>query len=380
MSRLALPLAIAGVLAFVLVGAGSGLIVDALWFRQLGYFVVFRTALAAKIATFLLGAAVASTALVTVGLYVLGHIRERGHVRVVIRRGNGPETLPELIAPFAERIPWRGLVVAAAAVVGFLFGLGQSANWETYLLALYGGAYGAVDPLFGLDIGFYLFSLPAYRAVVNAAIGIIILCGLLAAALFWLQGALDFRRPGDLLPPAAIRLASLLLGLLLLVKSADYFLGRYELLLAPYGAVFGPGYTASNVRLPLQWLLSFAALIGAGLALANWRFGGWRLPVTGVVMVFAASILSGVIPGVFQRLRVRPDELRLEQPYLQRNIEMTRIAYGLDRIETRPFPAKTPLDAAAIARNRQTFDNIRLWDPGPLLDTYRQLQLIRLYY
>ena len=370
----------AALVAVLLIGSGSGLIIDAIWFRHVGYFVVFKTVIIARLVCFAAFGLPVALAVAATGLYVARHARERGVVRVVLRRGNGAETLPELIAPFTHRVPWRGLAIGAGALIGLLFGLGQAAGWRTYLLALQGGEFGAVEPFFGVDIGFYVFRLPAYRAVVDAALGAIVVCALVGAALFWLLGALDLRRPGEAPPPAAIRLASVLLGFFLAVKALDYFVGRYELLLDSYGAVFGAGYTVSHVKLPLQWLLIAVSASGAAAAFANWSAAGWRLPVGAVVALFATSFVSTIVPDAFQRLRVRPDELRLERPYLERNIQLTRLAYGLDKIQPRPFPAETPLDAAAVERNRATFRNIRLWDPAPLLDTYRQLQVIRLYY
>ena len=381
MARTALAAAAAAVvLGVIAVGVGSGIFVDGIWFRHLGYGVVFRTMLGARVACFAIAALAAFAVIAAAGLYASAQVRDRGVVRVVLRRGNGAETLPELIAPFTGRIPWRAIVLAVAALVGVLFGLAQGASWQTYLLWLYGGSFGSVDPFFGRDLGFYVFALPAYRGLVNAALGTIVLGALVAAALFWLQGTVDLRRPGEPLPPAAVRLGSLLLGCFLLLKAADYWLGRYELLLTPYGAVFGAGYTVSHVKLPLQWLLCLAALGGAVVNFANWGVRGWRLPVASIVVLFGASVLGSIAPDLYQRLRVRPDELRLEHPYLQHNIELTRRAYGLDKIQPRAFPAKTPLDAGAVKRNQGTFRNIRLWDPGPLLDTYKQLQVIRLYY
>src|SRR5260221_634630 len=110
-------------------------------------------------------------------------------------------------------------------------------------------------------------------------------------------------------PPAGRNLLSLLLAVFLLVKGAGYWIGRYELLLESYGAVFGAGYTVSHVKLPFQWILVAAALVGAGLAAANLRTQGWRLPVAAVVVVFGTAMASSILPDVFQRLRVRPDEL-----------------------------------------------------------------------
>jgi uncharacterized protein len=373
--------AIAVVVAIALLGAGSGLFVDALWFQHLGVLVVFRTTLLAKLGCFALAFAACYAVVAAVGLAAVRHTRTSSVVRVVSRHdGNGPTTLPELLATIADRVPWRAIVLAAAAVVAVLVAVAQMASWRTYLLWLHGGDFGIKDPYFGRDVGFFVFALPAYRTLVEGALAIVVLAGLLAAAVLWLQGALDFRRPGHLMPPAALSLLSVLLALFLLVKAAGYWIGRYELLLESYGAVFGAGYTVAHVKLPFQWVLVAAALVGAGLAAANVRARSWQLPAAAVVLVFGAAIASSILPDVFQRLRVRPDELRLERTYIESNIAMTRRAYGLEAIQPRPFPSAQTLDEAAVERNRATFDNIRLWDPQPLLETYRQLQLIRLYY
>ncbi len=381
-ARFALVGALIAVLAVVAIaGAASGLVIDLLWFRQLGVAAVFRTTLLAKVACFALAFAASYALIAAIGLRAVGLVRRAGVVRVVFRRGgDGQASLPELIAPLAGRLPWRALALGAAAVAASLVGLAQGANWETYLLWLHGGSFGVQDPHFGEDVGFFVFALPAYQAMVGGAGAAVWLAALLAAAVFWLHGALDLRRPEDLTAPPLVGTASLLLALYLLTKAAGYWLGRYELLLEPYGAVFGAGYTVTSVKLPLQWLLAAVSLAGAALAATNLKGLDWRRPVAAMVLTFAAGLAASFLPDAFQRLRVRPDELRLERPYLEHNIAMTRRAYGLDRVVPRPFPAKQKLDDAAVARNRATFENIRLWDPQPLLDAYRQLQLIRLYY
>lgn len=382
MARYAL-LAVALVIlaALALVGTVSGLFLDALWFRQLGAWVVFRTTLLAKLACFAATFAATFAVVAAVGLRAVGQVRQAGVVRVVFRRsGDGQATLPELIAPLAGRLPWRALVVGVAAVMATLAGVAQAARWETYLLWWYGGAFGEVEPVFGRDIGFFVFTLPALHAIVGAAAASVVFATVLAGAVFYLHGALDVRRPDELTAPPLVGTASLLLAVYLVTRAAGYWLGRYDLLLAPYGAVFGAGYTVSAVKLPLQWLLVATSLAGAGLAASNLAGRDWRRPVAALGLTLAAGMAASVLPDVYQRLRVRPDELRLERPYLAHNIAMTRRAYGLDRIAARPFPAAQTLDAAAIARNAATFENVRLWDPQPLLDAYRQLQLIRLYY
>ena len=357
------------------------LLVDALWFGSLGYASVFRTMLGARVACFFAAFGIALAVVMAAGLSAVQP--PGGALRVVLRReGNGDAgaTIPELIAPISDRIPWKTLIALASAVVSGMFAAGQAANWETWLLFLNGSEVGVNDPLLGHDAGFYLFTLPVLRLLMGGLFALLVLAGIIAATVFWLQGALDLRRSGGTLSKRVISLGSLLIGLALLVKAGDYMVGRYELLLTPSGAVFGAGYTAANLRLPILSLLAIVAGGGALACFANlWR-RSWQLPAGAIVAVVGFSILSSVLPNLFQRLRVRPDELRLERPYLEHNIAMTRFAYGLNAIESRPFPALGKLDASAIERNQETFSNVRLWDPKPLLDTYRQLQVIRLYY
>ena len=373
--------ALAVLVAATLAGTASGLYLDALWFRQLGAWVVFRTRLLAKAACFAATFLPTFALVAAIGLRAVRQVRAAGVVRVVFRRTpDGQGTLPELVAPFAGRLPWRGLVLAAAALAAALAGIAQAASADTYLLWWYGGAFGTTDPVFGRNVGFYVFTLPALKGIAGAATAAVVFATMAAGAIFYLHGALDVRRPDELAAPHLIGMASLLLALYLATRALGYWLGRYDLLLTPYGAVFGAGYTVSSVKLPLQWLLVLASLAGAGLAAANTSGRDWRLAVAAVVVVLGAGLAASFLPDAFQRLRVRPDELRLERPYLERNIAMTRAAYGLDRIEPHPFPADQALDAAAIARNAATFQNVRLWDPQPLLDAYRQLQLIRLSY
>lgn len=372
---------VAVLLALGVAGAASGLFLDALWFRQLGAWVVFRTRLVARVVCFAATFVPTAAFVAAIGLRAVRLVRRAGVVRVVFRRTrDGQATLPELVAPLAGQLPWRALVVAAAVVVGALAGIAQAAGADTYLLWWYGGAFGTTDPVFGRDVGFFVFTLPALQGFAGAATASVVFATIVAGIVFYLHGALDVRRADELASPAVVGTASLLLALYLLTRAAGYWLGRYELLLEPYGAVFGAGYTVSTVKLPLQWLLVATSLAGAALAASNVAGRDWRRPIAAVALVLAAGILASFLPDAFQRLRVRPDELRLERPYLAHNIAMTRRAYGLDRIVSRSFPSAQTLDADAIARNAATFENVRLWDPQPLLDAYRQLQLIRLYY
>ena len=160
-----------------------------------------------------------------------------------------------------------------------------------------------------------------------------------------------------------------------------YRLDSLELLYSPRGKVFGASYTDVVAHLPALNLLILISLFGAILLLVNIRRRGWLLPATAIGLWLAVSIIvGGIVPSAIQRFRVVPDELNKELPYVEEHIDYTRLAYGLDNIEERQFEASPSLSQNDINDNTQTVDNIRLWDPTVLAETYSQLQEIRAYY
>ena len=240
--------------------------------------------------------------------------------------------------------------------------------------------YGQSDPLYGKDIGFYLFSLPAYVAIKNWMLLTLVLSALFAGAVYFVQGNLTF---GTSLPPSpwVIAHGSALLGLFFAVKAWSYWLDRYLLLYGDNGVVVGAAYTDVNIELPVLWVLVGLASVAAIASWANMWMRSYRLPAVGAGLVFGASFVLGfIVPALFQRIYVKPNELQLETPYLQRNISLTQEAYNLRQITVKPFPAEQGLTLQSLQDNRATIDNIRLWDWQPLIDTYAQLQEIRTYY
>src|SRR6202023_829711 len=174
---------------------------------------------------------------------------------------------------------------------------------------------------------------------------------------------------------------SALAGLLFAVKAWSYGLDRYLLLYGDNGVVVGASYTDIHVGLPGLWLLIGFSIVAAFAAWANLRVRTYRLPAAAALLVFGGSIvLLSVVPGVFQRVFVKPDELQLEKPYIERNIALTQQAYNLRQIAAKPFPAEQDLTFKTLEANKATIDNIRLWDWQPLMDAYVQLQEIRTYY
>ena len=171
------------------------------------------------------------------------------------------------------------------------------------------------------------------------------------------------------------------LTLVFLLIAAGHWLGRYDLLYSPTGAVYGVGYTDHYVTLPARFVLTFVALACAAVLFFNRRFKNPRIVYYAVGAWVGLSLLGGsVAPALVQRLQVEPSELAREKPYLANNIAFTRKAYGLTDIQSRSHPARGEVDPKIVADNQGTIQNIRLWDEGPLLQSYNQIQFFRLYY
>ena len=368
---------IAVVVAFT---ALSGFLVDWLWFDALGFGTVFITVWKAKAAAFGIAAGVSWVVLAGNGLLAarIPTLRVRQFRLVLNPRDR--EGLPEVIEFSPETLPWRTIVLVFATVLSLVLGLVQASHWELFLKWRHAVPFERVAPVLGQDLGFYIFALPVYGVVRDWALLIIILAALSATGVYWGRGAIDLKPGFPQLGAPVIRHLSALVSLFFLVKAGDYLLQRYALLLSNNEIVFGAAYTDVQVRLPLLLGLAGLSLIATALCAANLVFLSIRLPVVAAVVVFGVSGGGGIVPSLFQGYRVKPDELRLESPYIAHTIAATRYGFGLEQISRHLFPAAGALTPEVVAANSATIQNIRWWDPRPLLETYRQLQEIRLYY
>jgi uncharacterized protein len=377
----ALPIII---VAALLIAAGrlSNLAVDWLWFSSVGYFTVFRTIVVAKTAVFLFVFVVSGLCFWASGALALRHARRQSpwHSIAFPHGTSGGQTLPDLLGSVLSRRAWWGLVVAAALVLAFLAAVGEAGDWRLALRFLDRVPYGQTDPIFGRDIGFYLFALPAYVALSHWLFTILLLSALVAVAVYWLRGDLSFDTPGQGLSPAVLVHGSVLLGLFFALKAWSYYLDRYQLLYDDNGVVVGAGYTDIHVNLPMLWLLIGVTIAAALASWANIRWQTYRVPAIAAAVFFGVLALTLVMPALFERFYVKPSELALEKPYLAHNIDLTQEAYNLRHVVVRPFPVEQNLTFGSLEADRGTVDNVRLWDALPLMDTYAQLQEIRTYY
>jgi len=345
-----------------LVNLYVNLYTDWLWFDSLGFLSVYRTRLATQVGMFLVGGLVA-LAFLGVNWFLVPR-RLLRHLQMVIRPRRRTIRLGSRIV--------TGLLVAGGLVITLVVATDASSRWLDFLLFRHAVPFGLSDPIFGLDAGFYVFTLPFYRFVVGWSLALVVL-GLGGTALVYRLGR-GLREPG----PAAH--LSALGALLLLLVAAEYQLARLGLLDSARGVVFGAGYTDVHARLPLYHFLTGIVLLGAAILLVNSFVRRWRLLIGVGLLWLATLILGPIYPALVQRFVVAPNELAAERTYIAHNIAFTRYGFGLEDVREFDFPAAGQLTPEVIEANESTIANIRLWDWRPLLTTYGQLQEIRLYY
>jgi uncharacterized membrane protein (UPF0182 family) len=376
---IAIAVIVAGLIAL---GRVTGLLVDWLWFTSIGYDRVFWTVLSAQAVLFAVVFATSAGAIGASGFVAHRYAKRIERLHVITARTPSPrEVLNELTGELAPRIPWRAAITGVAVALGLLIAAGAVSHWDIGLQFLHQVPFGQRDPIFGNDVGFYLFSLPAYLALKNELLQVLLCSAVVAALVYAVRGDIALDPPPRSVSSAAITHGSALLGIFFAVKAGSYWLDRFLLLYGDNGIVVGAGYTDIHVELPVLWLLVGLATVAAAASWANMRWRDPRLPVALALLVFGSSLLFAVIfPALFERFYVKPSELQLETPFIRHNIALTREAYGLAKVEVKPFPAEQGLSLGSLQANHATIDNIRLWDVQPLMDTYAQLQEIRTYY
>jgi uncharacterized protein len=386
------------VLVFValsLVGRLLGLYVDWLWFGEIGLRPVFWTGIWSRL---VLG--LAAGVLFFVILWVnLELARRLAPTYQASADGDVIEPKNEVLRRHAGKI-----AVAVAAVAGVFAGIAASSSWLTFQKALHANSFGTDDPVFGHDLGFYVFSVPAWHAVQSFVLFALLAALVLSALMHLVLGGIEYKvkAPGaeqqaqastPLRPGAYVRsqidvhlggravahLSGLLAAVFVVVGLGQLF-RAWGLLYSTAGAVYGAGYTDVVVRLPLTRVTMVLAFAIAAVLIWNvWRRRQWW-PAVIVVWVLALVVLRGIVPGVVQSLIVNPNQLSKERAYIANNLAATKDAYQLQRGEAKPLAMETKITAAVLRDNEVTLRNVRLWDPDTLVTSYRQLQQLRPYY
>ena len=371
-SPLAITLTILAVITGALV-ALSGFYVDWLWFESVGFTGVWSTVLTTKIALFVI-AGLLTSLVISLNVY-LAFRRRPFYVPTSVEADN-------LERYRATIDPIRKLVFAGIVLVLFYFGGTSASNlWGSWLLFRNSTEFGVQDPQFGIDISFFAFRLPFFQTLIGWGISTLILATLASAAVHYLYGGIRPQVPQERTTVAARVQLSVLLGLIVLLKAVAYWFDRYALALKESRLITGLTYTDVNATLPAKSILAAIAVICSLLFFANIVRKSWLLPAAGTALMVAASVLiAGVYPGAIQQFQVKPSESSKEAPYIQRNIDATRDAYGIAGVEMKDYQATVSTNSGQLANDAATIANIRLMDPNVLSATFRQLQQIKPYY
>ncbi len=346
---------------------------DVLWFRSIGFVDVFWTLLSTQFGLGL-AAGLFLTALLAGNMLLARRLAPR--YRIPTQAEESVERYRTLVEPIA-----RPLLLVVAAVVGVLSGLNIAPQWPRYVLWANATEFGQVDPQFGRDLGYFVFILPFHTLVNSWLFTALVITVVMTLVAHYVFGGIRPQAPGQRLTPQVNVHLSVLLAALVAVRAWGFWLDRYMLSYSERGQVTGLSYTDVNAQLLALQLLTIIAAICVVLFLVNIRFRGWLLPAAGVgILVVAAVVLAGVYPAIVQRLQVDPQELPREEPYIERNLELTRFGFKIDDVTFEDFPANAELSDTAIQNNKTTLQSIRLWDPATLQNTYQQLQELRPYY
>ena len=370
------PLTITFIVLFVLSSiliSLSGFYADLLWFRSVGFVDVWQTSLFTKIYLFI-GFGLATAAIISLNIY-LAFRKRPVYVPVSVEADN-------LERYRAQLEPIRRLASIGIFLVIFYFaGTAGTRFWQQWLLFRNSTDFGQVDPQFGLDISFFAFKLPMYQALIGWGISTIVLAIIAAAAVHYIYGGIRTQVKEERTTVAARVQLSILLGLLVLLKAVAYWFDRYALTLKEGRLITGLTYSDVNALLPAKSILAAIAVICSLLFFANIIRKSWLLPTAGVaLMVIASVLIAGVYPAAIQQFQVKPSESTKEAPFIQRNIDATRDAYGLSKVEVTDYQATVTTSAGQLANDAATIANIRLMDPNVLSATFRQLQQIKPYY
>ncbi|WP_457962954.1 UPF0182 family protein [Arthrobacter sp. D1-29] len=346
---------------------------DVLWYRQLGFFEVFLTENLARIGIFVAGFTI-------MFLAVFFAVRIAYHARPVYAPDS--EIRDNLNRYQAQLEPVRRVVMIGLPLVFGLFaGSAAASQWQRVMLFFNQEQFGQNDPVFDLDISFYLMTLPFLGFITGFLISVVVIAGIAGILTHYLYGSIRLMERGIFTSRAAQIHLAVTGAAFLILLGANFWLDRFSSVQNNGGRWAGALYTDVNAVIPTKAILAVAAVLVAILFIVAAVIGRWRLPVIGTAMLIITSILAGgVYPWVIQQFQVRPSEETLEKEYIKRNIDMTRAAYGLDQIQVDRYDATNTATTGALAPDAQTTANIRLLDPNLISDAFSQLEQYRPYY
>lgn len=353
--------------------SATGFYTDWLWFDQLGFASVFATQLVSKAAIFAV-AAVAMALITGVSLWLAYRNRP---IYAKFNEGNdlfgGYRALLEQLR--------RLIMIGVPAALGIFGGVAAASNWDLILAYLNRTEAGTKDAQFGLDVSFYLFDLPFLRAAVTFMSAALLLATLLAAFVHLVYGGIRFAGRSTQITKAARIQVAISAALYMVVQGASLWLDQFSTMTSSTGLYTGATYSDVNATIPGFQILALIAVVVALFFLATAVIGRWRISIIATALMVASSIvLGGIYPWIIQTFQVVPNERTLEAEFINRNLDATRKAYGLENVEMVDYQATTDAEAGALRSDAETTANIRIIDPALVSSSFKQLEQFKQYY
>ena len=350
----------------------AGFYTDVLWYDQLGYLPVLTTQWIASGVLFLIG-------FVAMAVPVWASIEIAFRARPVYAKLNSQlDRYQQVIEPL-RRLAMFGI----PALVGIFAGVSAATRWPVVLQWLNKTEFGETDPQFGLDLSYYFYDLPLWHGVVGFASAVVLISGIAALATSYLYGAIRITgREVRISRSARIQLA-ITAAIYVALQGVSLWLDQYTTLYSASGGFLatGAGYTEANATIPGRAILAGIAILVAVLFLVAAIIGRWRLPIIGTALLLVSALVVGsVYPWIVQRFQVEPNAKVIEAEYIQRSIDATRTAYGVDGVEEVPYSAITDAEPGALREDAETTANIRILDPAIAPLAFAQLEQVKQYY
>lgn len=366
-----LPIAIVIVVLLILgFLAIASVFTEVLWYRQVDYLPVLTTQWIAAASMFLVG--FLGMAMPVFFAIDLAYRKRPVYARLTAQL----DKYQELFEPLRRLVKW-----ALPSVIGLFGGVSAASQWQQVLLWMNSEPSGKTDAQFGMDVSFYLFSLPLLQGVVGFASAVTLLALIAGVATSYLYGGISFSGRDVRISKSTRIQAAILIAVYLLLQAVSLWLDQYSKLSDPGGLHAGPMFQDVNAVIPGKQILAGIALIVALLFMVTAFTGKWRLPVIGTALFLVSSLVIGVAyPWAVQQFQVKPDEKSLEAEYISRNIAATREAYGVDKVEVERYDAVTTAEKGALRDDAVATSNIRIMDPEVISRTFSQLEQSKQYY
>ena len=357
------------VIAFFVV---SNLYTEVLWYDQLGFLNVLTTQWFAGAIMFLVG-------FLGMAIPVYVSILVAFRARPVYAKLNSQlDRYQQVIEPL-RRLAMVGIPV----LLGVFGGVSTATNWPIVLQWLNKTPFGQTDPQFGLDVSFYFYDLPLFHGALGFASAVVLISGIGALATSYLYGALRFNGREVRISRSARVQISITAAVFIALQAASIWLDQYTTLYSPAQGflVTGAGYTEANATIPGRAILAGIAAVVAILFIVTAIIGRWRLPIIGTALLLVSGLVVGSLyPWIVQRFQVEPSAQTYEAPYIQRNIDATRDAYGVAGVEEVPYSATSDAEPGALRADAETTANIRILDPAIAPNAFKQLEQFKQYY